>query len=174
MTDDPRGLTPEQLAELQRRHDEAHARRDEESADDTLEGTQPDLDTEKAVRKAVEAAFSYRGDVSLLLTDDRVVHGFIFDRRVGATLAESSFRLIPAAWKADVTERQTYRYDELVAIKFSGKDAAAGRTWEAWVAKYREKKRQGLAANLDPVSLDERESPASDAAPAPSPENDHA
>lgn len=174
MTDDPRGLSPEQLAELQRKHDEAHARRDEQASDDTLEGTQPELDSESAVRKAIEDAFSYRGDVSLLLTDDRVMHGFVFDRRPGATLAESTFRLIPAAWKADVTDRQSYRYDELVAIKFSGKDAAAGRTWEAWVAKYREKKRQGLAANLDPVSLEEPEPPAPDAAPAPSREDDQA
>jgi hypothetical protein len=34
-------------------------------------------------------------------------------------------------------------YSDVAALAFSGRDTAAGRSWEAWVSKYWEKKSAG-------------------------------
>jgi hypothetical protein len=46
-------------------------------------------------------------------------------------------------------------YADIAALAFSGRDPAAGKSWEAWVRKYWEKKssRKG-GASLQPESLD--------------------
>ena len=46
--------------------------------------------------QALEKAFDYRGDVTLTLKDGRVIHGYIFDRRPGATLSDSAVRVMPS------------------------------------------------------------------------------
>ena len=40
-------------------------------------------------------------------------------------------------------ERVSIPYSEVAALKFSGRDAAAGKSFEAWVKKYWEKKAAG-------------------------------
>jgi hypothetical protein len=35
------------------------------------------------------------------------------------------------------------RYSEIAALAFTGKDTAAGKSFEAWVKKYQEKKGRG-------------------------------
>ncbi len=104
-----------------------------------LEGWIPSLASEEEIRSALEKAFDYRGDVTLTLRDGRVLNGYVFDRRTGSTLADSTVRLIP------VNERtkMTVPYAEIAALTFSGRDTAAGKTFEAWVKKYWEKKAAG-------------------------------
>lgn len=104
-----------------------------------LEGWIPSLASEAEVREALEKAFDYRGDVTLTLKDGRVVHGYVFDRRPGATLAESAVRVIPAGERT----RLAIPYAEIAALAFTGRDNAAGRTFDAWVRKYWEKKAAG-------------------------------
>jgi hypothetical protein len=42
-------------------------------------------------------------------------------------------------------------YSEIAALAFSGRDPAAGKSWEAWVKKYWEKKDTGgEGASLHP------------------------
>jgi hypothetical protein len=42
-------------------------------------------------------------------------------------------------------------YSDIAALAFTGRDTAAGRSWEAWVKKYWEKKDSGgEAASLVP------------------------
>jgi hypothetical protein len=45
-------------------------------------------------------------------------------------------------------------YSDVAALKFSGRDSAAGRSWEAWVRKYWEKKAAGESAAIEPEALD--------------------
>ena len=104
-----------------------------------LQGWVPELATATERRIAFEKAFDYRGDVTLTLHDGRVIQGYIFDRRVGSTLEDSFVRVIPAGERTKLA----VPYDQIAALTFSGRDTAAGKSFEAWVRKYQEKKAAG-------------------------------
>ena len=104
-----------------------------------LEGWIPALASEDEVRAALEKAFDYRGDVTITRKDGSKVEGYIFDRRPGKTLAESLVRLYPK----DSDQKTTVAYNEIAALAFSGRDTAAGKSFDAWVRKYWEKRRAG-------------------------------
>jgi hypothetical protein len=104
-----------------------------------LEGWIPSLGSETEVREAFEKAFDYRGDVTLTLKDGRVVQGYVFDRRPGATLENSAVRIIPAGERT----RLSIPYSDIAALAFTGRDNAAGKTFDAWIKKYWEKKAAG-------------------------------
>ena len=53
-----------------------------------LEGAVPALASEADLRKALESAFDYRGDVLITRKDGSKIEGYIFDRRNGQTLAD--------------------------------------------------------------------------------------
>ena len=104
-----------------------------------LEGWVPPMATEEEIRAALEKAFDYRGDVALTKKDGTVIEGYVFDRRAGATLAQCAVRMIPK----DRPEKVTIAYDQIAGLAFSGRDTAAGRSWETWLRKYHEKKAAG-------------------------------
>jgi hypothetical protein len=104
-----------------------------------LEGWIPALAGDAEIRQALEKAFDYRGDVTLTLKNGDVVHGYVFDRRTGTTLQESAVRVIPS----DQRTKLTIPYSDIAALAFTGRDNAAGKTFEAWVKKYWEKKAAG-------------------------------
>ncbi|HEX9256091.1 MAG TPA: hypothetical protein VF938_11120 [Candidatus Angelobacter sp.] len=104
-----------------------------------LEGWVPELAGEEEVRQALEKAFDYRGDVTVTRKDGSKVEGYIFDRRTGKTLADSAVRLFPK----DADQKISIAYSDIAALAFSGRDTAAGKSFEAWVRKYWEKKAAG-------------------------------
>ena len=104
-----------------------------------LEGWIPDLATDTEVREALEKAFDYRGDVTITRKDGSVVEGYLYDRRTGTSLANSMVRIMLTAGNAKVS----VPYGEVARLVFSGRDTAAGKTFEAWVKKYWEKKAAG-------------------------------
>jgi hypothetical protein len=116
-----------------------------------IEGWIPELASEADLREALEQAFDYRGDVTITRKDGSRVQGYIFDRRNGGTLAESVVRLIPK----DSPQKVSILYSDIAALAFSGRDSAAGRSWEAWVRKYWEKKAAGeTSIALEPENLE--------------------
>ncbi len=116
-----------------------------------LEGWTPVLGSDAEVLDALEKAFDYRGDVTIQCKDGSVVEGYIFDRRTGALLAESWVRLFPK----DSAEKRSIAYSEIAGLTFSGKDRAAGASWEAWVKKWNEKKAAGEKGfGLHPEALE--------------------
>ncbi|MGA2688910.1 MAG: hypothetical protein ABSE85_12655 [Candidatus Korobacteraceae bacterium] len=118
---------------------------------EAIEGWIPDLVTEAELRAALEQAFDYRGDVTITRKDGSRVEGYIFDRRNGAALAESVVRLIPK----DSPQKISIPYSDIAALAFTGRDTAAGKSWEAWVRKYWEKKAAGEKhIALEPETLD--------------------
>ena len=118
---------------------------------DRIEGWIPSLATEDDLRSALEKAFDYRGDVTITRKDGSRVDGYIFDRRSGATLANSVVRLIPQ----NCREKLSIPYSDIAALAFSGRDPAAGKSWEAWVRKYWEKKAAGEKdIALEPEALE--------------------
>ncbi len=114
---------------------------------ENLEGWIPELATEAEVREALEKAFDYRGDVTITRKDGTMVEGYLYDRKTGASLATSAARVMPPPLKGSPAgtplERVTIAYADIAALKFSGRDTAAGKTFEAWVKKYWEKKAAG-------------------------------
>ena len=104
-----------------------------------LEGWVPALAGDEEIRQALEKAFDYRGDVTITRKDGNKVEGYIFDRRSGKTLADSAVRLYPK----DSEQKISVPYSDIAALAFSGRDTAAGKSFEAWVRKYWEKKAAG-------------------------------
>ena len=118
---------------------------------EAVEGWIPELASESDLREALEKAFDYRGDVTLSTKNGKKIEGYIFDRISGSSLSTSFVRLMPA----NSNERLKISYADIAALAFSGRDTAAGKSWEAWVRKYWEKKSQGQASiSLQPESLD--------------------
>jgi hypothetical protein len=111
-----------------------------------LEGWIPELANENELREALEKAFDYRGDVTLTRQDGSRMEGYIFDRVSGPTLSSSFVRILPKSGGS----RQKIAYSEIRALAFTGRDTAAGKSWEAWVKKYWEKKEAGRSASLLP------------------------
>jgi hypothetical protein len=116
-----------------------------------LEGWIPDLATPEELRSALEQAFDYRGDVLITRKDGSKLEGYLFDRRNRDTLAESYVRLIPKSGGGKVS----IPYSDIAALAFTGHDMAAGRSWEAWVRQYWEKKAAGEKnISLQPEKLE--------------------
>jgi hypothetical protein len=79
------------------------------------------------------------------------VEGYVFDRFNGRTLADSYVRVIPAGQGTKLK----VPYADVAALAFSGRDTAAGKTFEAWVKKYWEKKAAGEKnIQIEPEKLD--------------------
>ena len=119
----------------------------------------PQLATEANVRAVIEKAFDYRGDVTITRkhADSNKneaaspITGYLFDRRIGPTLETSVVRLMLAT----SSERPAIPYSEIAAIAFTGRDTAAGKSYEAWVKKYWEKRAQGEKnISIEPEALE--------------------
>ncbi len=115
-----------------------------------LQGWVPQLGNEEELRDALEKAFDYRGDVTLTRKDGTVIEGYLYDRRSAATLQQSLVRILPR----DGSPRVSIPYSDISALVFSGRDTAAGKSWEAWIRKYWERRASGEAAELEPEELD--------------------
>ena len=118
---------------------------------ETVEGWVPRLASEEELRIALEKAFDYRGDVTLTLKDNSKIEGYVFDRVVGNSLTNSFVRVLPK----DANQKLKIAYADIAALSFTGKDTAAGKSWEAWIRKYWEGKLSGKGVlRLDPESLE--------------------
>ncbi len=118
---------------------------------ENLQGWIPGLATEADIRAVIEKAFDYRGDVTITRKDGSQLTGYLFDRRIGKTLNDSVIRLMLAA----NNERPAISYSEIASIAFTGRDTAAGKTYEAWVKKYWEKRAAGEKnISIEPEALE--------------------
>jgi hypothetical protein len=116
-----------------------------------LEGSIPAMATEEETREALEHAFGYRGDVTITLKTGVRIEGYIFDRRPASALHRSIVRIMPK----DTSERVSIPYSEIAGLAFTGRDSAAGKSWEAWVQRYWEKKAAGEKnIGIHPEKLD--------------------
>jgi len=118
---------------------------------ESVQGWVPKLATEEELRIALEKAFDYRGDVTLTLKDNSKIEGYLFDRMTGPSLSTSFVRVLPK----DSAQKLRIAYADIAALAFTGRDTAAGKSWEAWVGKYWQKKTTGEGdLSLEPESLD--------------------
>jgi hypothetical protein len=122
---------------------------------ENLEGWIPELATEAEVREALEKAFDYRGDVTVTLKNGTTVEGYLYDRRSEPTLEASLVRIIPTPKAGVPVERVMVSYADIAALQFTGRDTAAGKTFEAWIKKYWEQKAAGKTnIQIEPEKLD--------------------
>ena len=118
---------------------------------ENLEGWIPTLATDAEIREALEKAFDYRGDITITKKDGSQVVGYLFDRRAGSSLADSYIRVIPSTTPTKVN----IAYSDIAALAFTGRDTAAGKTFEAWVKMYWEKNAAGERnIQIEPEKLD--------------------
>jgi len=116
-----------------------------------IEGWVPELASDDDIRVALEKAFDYRGDVTVKLKNGTKVEGYIFDRVAGTSLTTSFVRLLPKT----SNDRLKICYADISALAFTGRDTAAGKSFEAWIRKYWEKKAAGEGnLNLQPEPLE--------------------
>ena len=116
-----------------------------------LEGWIPTMATDAEIREALEKAFDYRGDITITRKDGSQVVGYLFDRRQGSSLTDSFVRVIPS----NAQMKLNIAYSDIAALAFTGRDTAAGKTFEAWVKKYWEKKAAGERnIQIEPEKLD--------------------
>jgi hypothetical protein len=118
---------------------------------ENLQGWIPELATEADIRTVIEKAFDYRGDVTISRKDGSQITGYLFDRRVGKTLADSIVRLmLPSS-----NQRPAIPYSDISGLAFTGRDTAAGKSYEAWVKKYWEKRAKGEKnISIEPEALE--------------------
>ncbi len=104
-----------------------------------LEGWIPELASDEDLRKALEKAFDYRGDVTITTKSGERVEAYIFNRSTGSTLADSYVQYFSpkSAGKLKLS------YADIARLEFSGKDRAAGKHWEDWLKAYNERKAAG-------------------------------
>ena len=107
------------------------------------EGDDPEM-----LAAVLDAAFDYRGDVTLFLVAGGEVQGYLANRNQRAL--EPYVEIFPSAEK----ERWRLPYAAIRGIAFTGKDTAAGKSWETWVKQYRAKKEaEGRGETRDSVGL---------------------
>lgn len=99
------------------------------------QGQSCDASDPAELRQALLAATDYRGDVTLELADGTSLAGYVFHCELAAQ--EPYVRVLPAG----AGDRVAVPVARVRGIRFTGDDKAAGKSWQAWVARWNEKKR---------------------------------
>ena len=94
--------------------------------DASLRGWEPTLGGELTLAEVVEHAFDYRGDVTVDRMDGTRVVGYLYNR--DASASEPFVQLFETTSGASLT----LPYTAIANIRFTGRDAAAGQSYEAW------------------------------------------
>ena len=115
----------------------------------TLEGWTPEIGQGVRLEQVIDKAFDYRGNVTVVKTDGSETVGYLFNRNrdVAVPFVEM--------FDADGAGPISIRYADIRTIRFTGRDTAAGKSFETWVQKYRAKKSAGETnIRLEPEKLD--------------------
>jgi hypothetical protein len=117
----------------------------------SLEGWVPQINDYTSVREVIDFAFDYRGNTTVVKSDGSEVVGYVFNRDADAP--EPFLQLFDEQGAGPFT----IPYRDVVTIKFTGKDTAAGNSWKAWVErKEKEKALKAAAAGAGQLGRDPR------------------
>ncbi len=83
------------------------------------------------LQKQIETAFDYRGHVTALFHDGKTLTGFLFNRDFSPK-NQSPFVEFIVEGNA---ENQTVLISDLSAIRITGDDHAAGKSYQDWINK---------------------------------------
>ena len=112
------------------------------SESQSLEGIVLRLTTFEEVKKAIELAFDYRGNVSLELQSGELVEGYVFNR-IEEDQSDAMVVLFPLGQSGS----REIPYKDICQITFSGEDTADGKSWEAWLKKKQEQAQPASSAS---------------------------
>ena len=113
------------------------------------QGHVADLEDRDRLSAALLAAVDYRGDVTIVLTDETSLEGYLFS--LEGDPETGSFQLMIKGQDLPLQiEAGTIR-----AIDFTGRDTAEGKSFDTWIQKYVAKKMAGEQASIECESLDE-------------------
>jgi hypothetical protein len=96
-------------------------------AEHTLEGWGPPEETN--LIEVIDAAFDYRGDVTVVRKDGQELVGYVFNRN--SEVADPFIQMFPAG-HGDVI---TIAYADIRTIRFTGRDTATGDSYAAWLRR---------------------------------------
>jgi hypothetical protein len=100
-----------------------------EGFDTSLEGWEPVAGGALSLEDVIERAFDYRGDVTVIRHDGSQTVGYLFNR--DAEAPEPFVQMFDRAGNGPFT----IPYAKIAMIRFTGKDTAAGKSYEAWVRR---------------------------------------
>jgi hypothetical protein len=98
-----------------------------------LEGWEPVVGVEVSLEEVVDRAFDYRGDVTIVRLDGSELTGYLFNRN--AEVVRRFVQMFDRAGEGPLT----IPYAEIRTIRFTGKDTAAGKSYEAWLRRKTER-----------------------------------
>ncbi len=114
-------------------------------------GVVVDASDPERLQHAIHLSLHYRGDVTVTRRSTGLeVEGYLYDRVTGATPADTAIRMIPS----NGDDRVTIPVNDVEQLRFSGRDTAAGKSFETWMKKYVEKKLAGETAQIESESLE--------------------
>lgn len=94
----------------------------------SLEGWAPRVGDEVSLTRVIDLAFDYRGDVTVVFTDGRDLTGYVYNRE--RDVADPYLQLFDPSGAS-----HTLRYAEIRTLRFTGRDTAAGASYEAWLRR---------------------------------------
>jgi hypothetical protein len=97
----------------------------------SLEGWEPGPGEDLPLARIVDLAFDYRGNITVVRQDGSQLEGYVFNR--DAEARAPYLQLFDAQGEGPIT----IPYAEVRTIRFTGRDAAAGRSYAAWLARRR-------------------------------------
>lgn len=93
-----------------------------------LQGWAPEIRDAATLADVVDRAFDYRGDVTLVRTDGTEIVGYLSNRDPDAS--EPYVQMFEASGGGGLL---TIPYRDIRAIRFTGRDTAAGNSYAAWL-----------------------------------------
>ncbi len=104
------------------------------------------------LQAAIDAAVDYRGDVTVIdKSRGRAVVGYVFDQCPHDDPARAMVRII----EAETGEKLSIALDQIEAVEFTGRDTAAGKSFETWVKKFVSRKLAGETASIESEPLED-------------------
>ncbi|OLC16866.1 MAG: hypothetical protein AUH29_03890 [Candidatus Rokubacteria bacterium 13_1_40CM_69_27] len=94
----------------------------------SLEGWSPTIGGGVTLHEVVDLAFDYRGDVTIVRSDGTEVIGYVYNRN--RDVPEPFLQLFDPTGAS-----HTFRYAEVRTVRFTGRDTAAGKSYEAWLRR---------------------------------------
>ena len=107
----------------------------------TLQGWVPNIGEYLSLGEVIDLAFDYRGNTTVVKADGTEVEGYIFNRNREAP--EPFIQMYDVAGNGPIK----IAYSEIRNVEFSGRDMAAGNSWQAWLER-KEKEQAEKAARL--------------------------
>lgn len=91
----------------------------------SLQGWTPRVGDEVTLAQVIDLAFDYRGDVTIVFADGRSLSGYVYNR--DREVADPYLMVFDPGGVS-----HTVRYADVRTIRFTGRDTAAGASYEAW------------------------------------------